>query len=154
MSDEPIQALPIEETVIPKKEKKKRSHFMSDEAREEIQEALQKSGVAIADLGDEELVKKMTQIMNEEFERRVKLETEKAITPLNFYASDTKMKDKAFIERLYKMNVPRVFLKAFTDEDTKLENQDIWRKVRESGITQLDDVHEIFKDRSPRIMKA
>ena len=67
-----------------------------------------------------------------------KLELEKVAAKdaaeANNYAADTLLTDKAFILRLKALNVHKHYLMLFRDQDSVMNDSQIWKKIRFSNI--------------------
>jgi hypothetical protein len=133
-----------------KKNPPKKNPFMPDELRCTLIDQLVAMGVDPKEFSDDELIKKTSEVLSDESSKRLKLETEKAIIPLNIYCNETHLKNKELLQRLFNLNVPHMFLRIFEDEDIKLKDDEIWAKVRKSNVRQIEDPKEIFKNRTVR----
>lgn len=127
------------------------NRIIDDENRARIIDQLTAMGVSDSSLlSDKELIHKLSSILDEEHKKNISLEAAKALQPLNMYASKAHadLKNKDFIERLFMLNIPDIFLEAFTDEDANIkEDEKLWEIVRRSGIYQYDNPRDTFRNK-------
>jgi len=127
------------------------NRVLDDENRARIIDQLTALGILEPSLlSDVDLISKLSTILEETHKKNIALEASKAIQPLNIYASKAPpdLKNKEFIERLFMLNVPDIFLEAFTDEDANIKDDGkIWEIVKHSGIYQYDNPKDNFKNK-------
>jgi len=141
----------VKETIADKRKKvRDMGSFLPDETRIELMEQLEKSGINPSEMTDTDLIKNVAKVANEEMEKNLRHQTDQAVVGLNYYSMDTHLRNKELIKRLYMMNVPKVFLAAFKDEDMKFDDKEIWEIVQKSGILQISDPKEINRERTIR----
>lgn len=127
------------------------NRILDDDNRARICDQL--SGMGVGDptlLSDAELISKLSGMMEETHKRNIELEAAKAFKPLNMYASKAPpdLKDKKFIERLFMLNIPDIFLEAFTDDDAKItDDMKLWAIAQRSGIFQYDNPKDAFRNK-------
>ena len=127
------------------------NRIIDDENRARIIDQLTELGVSDSSgLNDQELILKLSEILSEEHSKNIQHEANKAFMPLNAYAAQAHedLKDKDFIQRLFNLNIPPMFLVAFRDEDAKIkDDMNIWKIVSSSGIMQYENPRDIFKNK-------
>ena len=131
--------------------KKRVDSFLPDEMRLDLIGKLEGLGIDVKDMTDADMLKKIGDVANEERELRAQESAKSAFTTANSYCMQAeKIKDKEFALRLFNLGVPVIFCKAFDDDDKKLTDEQIWRKVSRSGISQFRETKDIFSRRSIR----
>jgi hypothetical protein len=128
------------------------NRLLDDDNRARICDQLSDLGVPDPTLlSDSDLVLKLSTIMEETHKKNITLEASKAIKPLNMYAakSHSDLKNKEFIARLFNLNIPDIFLAAFTDDDASITaDNKLWEIVHRSGIYQYEHPRELFKKKT------
>lgn len=124
--------------------------------------ALESSGDMKADEYDDEVLLKeynkyvlgmQTKVSNYEASHETK--------SINLYfaqaenSGNLKIRDKEFIMRLFKLNIPPFYLHLFKDADTDLTDREVWAVINKSGISPVKENAELAKmRRSPVKQKA
>lgn len=129
--------------------------FLSKEVRDDMIARLEKWGVDTKNLTDDDLLKALTHQVENAQNQVVKNEAEGIEQKLNHYASGSHL-SKSLLKKLFFMNVPKIYLDLFNDQDEKLieekngiyQGPEIWTKIRTSGIRPIKSTQEIYKDRS------
>lgn len=127
------------------------NRVVDDENRARLIDQLVALGVSDPSLlSDIDLITKLSSILDETHKKNIALEAAKAFQPLNMYASKAPpdLKNKEFIERLFMLNIPDIFLQAFTDEDATIKDDaKLWEIVKHSGIYQYDHPQDSFRNK-------
>lgn len=124
---------------------------LDDENRARIIDQLSEMGIPDPSaLSDKDLIKKISDLLTSENKKRIQAEATANLKPLNLYAAvaHKDLKDKEFIERLFMLNIPNIYLVEFTDEDKNLKDADLWRIVSRSKILQYQNVRDMFRNRT------
>jgi hypothetical protein len=120
--------------------------------------ALENSGDMSADAYDDAtILQKYNDYVLKLENKVVSFEVSHETKNINFYLSkasmhgkETKVTDKEFIMRLFKMNVPPFYLFLFKDADKDLKDKEIWRIINKSGINPFNELSALTKmKRSP-----
>jgi len=130
---------------------KKLISFLPEDTRMDLLAKLEDLGIDASNMDDAEILKKIGDVAKEERELRAQESANSAFTTANAYCLRAEnLKDKKFALRLFELGVPSIFCEAFTDDDSKLEDQKIWEKVSKSGIVQFKSTDSIFAKRNDR----
>lgn len=124
-----------------KEEVKKKHSFLKKEIRADFIASLSAHGIDGEKLSDEEILTKISHI-SADLTRKVFTNDATVLqSQLNEYAKTNGcvLKDKEFIARLHKLNVPVMYLKLFRDHDSALSDSQLWKRIRESGINPYKD---------------
>ncbi len=127
--------------------------FMTASERSEMLEQLRTRGVTPDDsVTDMELVKLLQKSFVVEHEKNKDKTVDIMTARLNEYIKTEGciLKDRDFGFRLLNMNVPKIYLKLFRDSDAPLKDQDLWKKIRFSGIKPVHNLSEILS-RKPKV---
>lgn len=132
------------------KAEKANTRVLDDANRARIVDQLSDLGVIDpSTLSDCDLIAKLSDILSETHEKNIRLAAQSAIKPLNIYAAKAHkdLKDKDFIERLFNLSIPDIFLCAFTDDDAKKDDKKLWEIVKFSGVSQYEHHGESFRNK-------
>lgn len=133
--------------------KDKQAGFLSESDRTAMIKSIEGIGATASGLTDIQLVKKLQDLAVGTNEKYVAITTDKLQVKLNGYAESAAevgclVRDKAFLRRLFDMNIPKKYLKLYRDQDANLKDRAIWDIARESGISPLDKkIGEILSGR-------
>lgn len=123
--------------------------FLDASSREDIIKQLKESGYEIEGLSDADLLKKLTASNRELNSKVVSRESNGLENKLNEYAYGSILTNKELIGNLVKWGIPKLYVKIFSNNDVTLTKEQIWEKVRESGIQPITSIAEIMKYRHP-----
>lgn len=141
----------------PSEEKKAKppKKSLPKESRELLREKLKHIGIDTQGLSDAELIEKVAFQAGDLFDHKVKttIQASDLKMILEAYAYDTLLKDQEFLEELYHLNVPKIYLQLFRDQDKTLEARQIWERIRSSNIRPESKVNEIFRQKGKRSTK-
>lgn len=125
--------------------------LLNDAARNQIIKKLQAFGLTTDKLNDQELLDALSTYAEQMTSKAISRETDELSNHLEYYAEGTLLTDMEFIEQLFKWSVPKNYLLAeynlIRNEDKVLSKDDLWTKIRYSGIRPYDDYKEILKPR-------
>lgn len=144
------------EPEVKKDETKKKNpgNYLKKEIRDKIITQLKDMGASAEGLNDDELLNKLSETSaqlhkdhEDHVSKYVSKEADILLNQLKEYINVTgcRLKNQKFIERLYRLNVPQIYLHLFKDEDMTLEDEGIWAIIRGSGINPIKNVVDVFK---------
>ena len=116
-----------------KSEEKVENNLVPDKKEAKKEEASDKAKKHKKSYTDEEIDALLEAKLQE---KMIEQQAEKEAHEANNYASggNVLLTDKAFILRLKGLNVPKLYLPIFRDEDRIMTTTQIWEKIRHSGI--------------------
>lgn len=122
--------------------------FLPEVARAKYISQLEELGIEnAAQLSDGDLLSKLSDMLARTHEQVVKGGAKTLTQKLVQYGDGSLIKDKEFLERLLKLNVFKIYLRLFRDQDKELSDDQIWERIRASGINPLP-TKEVVKERA------
>lgn len=126
-------------------------YFLPKEIRIMYLVQLETRGLSnLEDMDDAELSKALHDAISEDSQRLLSLTADKTVKDLNKYVimnEEMILKDKEFMKRLFNLNMPYFYLHLFKDADSSLRDDQIWTKIRRSGINPISSVQEVLMPR-------
>jgi hypothetical protein len=148
-----VETQQIEQPIIEKKKRPRAridsTRFLDDASRNDIIKQLQDAGYDVEGVSDSDLLKKLTESNKELSKKVVERESGGLDNKLNEYAHGSILTNKELITNLYRWGVPKLYIKIFNNTDVTLTKEQIWEKVRQSGINPIESIAEIMKYRHP-----
>lgn len=129
-----------------KDDKKHAANYLSEDMRVHLKTQLDDAGINSDGLSDEEIVKSLSKLFNEEKEKRKNAEVTREVIDLNMYISGIDL-NKELVERFYRMNIPKIFLKIFNDKDAELTDRQVWEKIHVCDVRQVPRIADFYKTR-------
>ena len=131
-----------------------RTHLLDVETRNDILINLKNLGYVPDDnVSDADLIAKLSLLAKNTHNKNIELEA-KYLSPtltsrMNSISEMTGIKDMDFCERLATLFHADYsdYIRLFTEDDVKLTDEQIWKKVRNSGINRASNMQDLFKSR-------
>jgi predicted transcriptional regulator len=125
--------------------------FLPDEIRMMYLEQLEVRGITDAEeWSDEDVSKKLNELIKDDHKKIVSLSANQLTKDMNKYVEANKemiIKDRKFIERLFNLNIPYLYLHLYRDADIELNDDQLWDKARKSGINPIASIQKVLAPR-------
>lgn len=126
-------------------------YFLPKEIRIMYLTQLESRGLSnLDDMDDSQLSKALHEAIDQDSKKLLSFTVEKTVKDLNKYVTmneEMVIKDKEFLKRLFNLNMPYFYLHLFKDADNSLRDDQIWTKIRRSGINPISSVQEVLMPR-------